>query len=652
MKNTIEILENNIKTIGEFIYKYRFFLAIFVFIICIILEISGSSINQWNTIVNTGISSEENLIHGKSRYIRWDEWCVFTPMMFSQCLNGFKYFSETIRATTTDVFMIYGLPVLNFVQIFRPFQIGFLFLGMAKGLSFFWVGRIIALFLISFEFFMVLTKKNKLLSFIGSVMITLSPQIQWWFAVNGTAELFIFGELALILLYKYMNSNSFIRRCIHLFFMIICAGGYALILYPAWQIPLIYVFLALATWIIIDNKKNCKISKKDIISIILALIILASCMGYIFTKSFDTIKTITSTAYPGNRVSLGGGVLEKYFYYPINIFLPDKTDGLEYNECESAVMFGLFPLGLFISIYAMIKNKKIDLPIILLQIVYVFMSTYCIIGFPKLLSKLTLLSHSTPERAILAIGFLDILILLRGISINTYTPKTLFSLIISGYLSAGIIIGCKFVLPNYLTRVMLIKMYIMVSFLFFLILKYNTKYGKAFFTIAIIIIMILAGFRVNPLTRGVDFIYDSPIIKEIQRINSIENGNWITCNVNAPIANYCLMAGVPIINCTNVYPYLDRWYKLDSDKKYEDIYNRYAHITVHLTNSKDEFLDKFETHQLDSFSVYLIPEDFKKLDAKYIITLTSLSSYDTESVNFELISVCRGYFIYKININT
>ncbi len=160
---------------------------------------------------------------------------------------------------------------------------------------------------------MILSKKDKTLSFIGALLVTFSPQIQWWFAVNGTAELFIFGELALILLYKYMNTENFKTRLLILCFMIICAGGYILILYPAWQIPLFYVFLVLAIWIIVENRKNCKINKKDIVSIILAILILAGCMGYIFTKSFDTIKTITSTVYPGGRISRRGIWKRKIF---------------------------------------------------------------------------------------------------------------------------------------------------------------------------------------------------------------------------------------------------------------------------------------------------------------------------------------------------
>ena len=293
-----------INIIGDFIYKYRFIIAILILIIGVLCEISGSSISSWNSILQTGITGDVDLLYGTPRSIRSDEWAVFMPMIFSQCLNGFKYFSEAIRGDLTDVFMIYGLPVMNLMQIFRPFLIGFLFLGISKGLSFFWISRIIVLFLVTFEFGMILSKKDKILSFIAALLVTFSPQVQWWFAVNGTAELFIFGELALVLLYKYMNTEMFKTRLLILFFMIICAGGYILILYPAWQIPLFYVFLMLAIWIIIENRKNCKINKKDIVSIVLAILIFAGCMGYIFTKSLDTIKTITSTVYPGGRISL------------------------------------------------------------------------------------------------------------------------------------------------------------------------------------------------------------------------------------------------------------------------------------------------------------------------------------------------------------
>ena len=271
--------------IKDFIYLKRFYICIAVFIVCIIFKLNGSSIGMWNRFID--LDTKEGVILGISRGIRSDEWATFSPMMFSQYFDGFKYYSDIIRADSTDVFMVYGLPVMNFLQIFRPFQLGFLFLGISYGLSFFWYGRLIALFIVTFEFMMILTKGkkknigNKYLSFIGAIIVSLSPIIQWWFAVNGIVEIFFFGELALILLYKYLNCSNIKYRFLYLLLMVFCAIGYILVLYPSWQIPMFYVFLSLAIWIILENKNIFKFGKKDLYSVIVALIIFISILIYI-----------------------------------------------------------------------------------------------------------------------------------------------------------------------------------------------------------------------------------------------------------------------------------------------------------------------------------------------------------------------------------
>ena len=190
---------------------------------------------------------------------------------------------------------------------------------------------------------MIFTNKNKRLSVIGSFMISLAPIVQWWFATNGTAELFIFGQLALILLYKYLNTENFKHRLICLAFMIICAGGYVLILYPAFQIPMFYVFLALAIYIIATNFKNTKINKKDIFSIIIALVIFILLMTSIIYISRDTISALLNTVYPGNRISEGGGAFRKYISYMDNIFLPYKEKGMENKHPPSSHLPPCYP---------------------------------------------------------------------------------------------------------------------------------------------------------------------------------------------------------------------------------------------------------------------------------------------------------------------
>ncbi len=498
---------------------------------------------------------------------------------------------------------------------------------------------------------MIFTNKNKRLSVIGSFMISLAPIVQWWFATNGTAELFIFGQLALILLYKYLNTENFKHRLICLAFMIICAGGYVLILYPAFQIPMFYVFLALAIYIIATNFKNTKINKKDIFSIIIALVIFILLMTSIIYISRDTISALLNTVYPGNRISEGGGAFRKYISYMDNIFLPYKEKGMETHPAKEAVMFGVFPMGIIIAIIAMIKNKKIDLSIIILSIPYVIIGVFCMFKIPYL-PQLTLLSYSSVNRAIIAIGYIDILILIRALSITDKSPKILISLIISFITSFILVFICHKLNPNYVGKILASFLFVMCLYLFFTAIQYNTKYGKYLFTYGIIVTMFLSGFTVNPINSEFNIITDSPILQAAQEINKNENGIWLAENLDFPCQNYLEMAGCPVINATNIYPNMELWEMLDKEKekKYDVIYNRYAHVKMILVDNEEEIEDKFELISTDIIKVYITPQDLKDMNIKYIFTVGVMEEFNDENQEFELIyNDSHNYHIYKIN---
>lgn len=149
------------------------------------------------------------------------------------------------------------------------------------------------------------------------------------------------------------------------------------------------------------------------------------------------------------------------------------------------------------------------------------------------------------------------------------------------------------------------------------------------------------GAIVNPIQKGVDVIYESEIIKAVQNINQKEAGKWIVEGTGFPMPNYILMAGVPVINSTNTYPDMDKWHLIDTEKKQEEVYNRYAHINVSLV--KDENIqEKFTLVQADLFEVKLSSKDLKTLDVKYIFTVNELEG-------FEKLYEYEQYKIFKVN---
>ena len=99
---------------------------------------------------------------------------------------------------------------------------------------------------------------------------------------------------------------------------------------------------------------------------------------------------------------------------------------------------------------------------------------------------------------------------------------------------------------------------------------------------------------------------------------------WIVDGLGYPVINFLIPVGIPTIKSTNVYPIMERWRLLDQKGDYEDIYNRYAHIVVTLSNSPTYFEEGVTPDQL---VVKLNPEDLKTLDVGYIYC----SAYSVES---------------------
>ncbi len=86
------------KRIGNFIYDYRYPLALIGFFMLVLFEIHGSSLGMWDEML--GGKAHQSLL-GTVRPIRSDEWLVLTPLSLSQYFSSFAYFSPIPRAGLT-----------------------------------------------------------------------------------------------------------------------------------------------------------------------------------------------------------------------------------------------------------------------------------------------------------------------------------------------------------------------------------------------------------------------------------------------------------------------------------------------------------------------------------------------------------------------
>ncbi|KAA8819005.1 DUF7657 domain-containing protein [Bifidobacterium vespertilionis] len=387
--------------------------------------ISGFSVAEWSSLA--GGEPFQGVLWGVPRGIRSDEWVVFTPFAFSQSHTGYDPVSSVIRAWPTDVTMLYAQPAWALATLFRLFLWGFMLLGSAHGLAFFWSARLIVLLLVSYEFGRLITRDDRWLAAGYAMMVGFAPIVQWWFAVNGIAELFIFGQALVVLFDRYLaatgaacvSSSTGARwRWVLAAGLAYCAGGYALILYPAWQIPMCYVFAACGAAVLIGRLRGfdrhglrARFRVRDFAPMIVAAVALIGVLAFVFLRAWDTVSAVMHTAYPGARSETGGGLLNTLFNYVASPFSALDDAIPMPNASEQSTFYGLFPLGIVLGVLGLRRRR--DPWIIALLAVDALLLAFGLVGFPSWLAKITMFSSLTVDRIKLATTFIDLLLLTR-----------------------------------------------------------------------------------------------------------------------------------------------------------------------------------------------------------------------------------------------
>lgn len=635
------------------LYRFRWPIGILIITAAVVFEINGSSIGLWQQHFSDPAVTSDGVLFGINRPVRSDEWAVHTPLTFAQYYSDFSVFNEVLHGGgSTDMYMVYGQPVLDWSILFRPFQIGYLFLSPARGLSFYWACKVIFLFLVSFELGMLLTKKNKALSVVYAVMMLFAPAVQWWFGTVFFPEILIYGQAVVLLAAGYMHAKKYSVRFLCALGFVLCGGAYLLSIYPAWQVPFFYVFAALIVWLIFEKRKECMFClRKDLPIILGSFLLLGIAVGAILLRSMDTIKAVSGSVYPGSRMETGGDAGAGIFLrYPGNLFLPFTLYQLPSNQSEMSAFFDLFPMGILLSLLVFFKEKTKDKLLLILFIVQLFLSTYVLLGFPAMLSKLTLLNNSQAVRAFMAVGFINILLLIRSLALAKDNRKVYIALPLSAVLAAVTAYGSKrFQYGEYLNTLFLLVTAAILFVLFASALLYRRKYMNRVFCISICLVMLLAGAFINPIRKGTKFLEENRLARAVQQIQKEDGGLWLAADSDLFCdGNFLAMNGAPAVNATHTYPDFTLWHALDDEGAFEDIYNRYAHVLVDIVIEEPT---TFVLIQPDVVKIRLNVEDISLLKVDYILSPADLTALNSPECSFTLLfseeSISRK--IYKVN---
>lgn len=628
------------------LYRYRYAIGILLLFILVLFKISGSSLALWGQYLGIR-GSDLGLLFGTPRSNRADEWATFTPMAFSQFKTfpfPFPYYNNLLRGTLTDVNVIYALPVKDLLILFRPFEAGYLFLGQERGLSFFWCGHLIALFLISYDFVMLISDKKSGLSLAGAFLFTFAPAVQWWFSTNGLPDLLIYSFAFVLALDAYLKENKVIKKVFYTFVLIICTGSYLLVFYPAWQIPFAYILIVFVLWVFTVNRKEFHFRRSVDLPLIASYsAVLVFLVFYFLQKSGMTVKTIMNTVYPGSGGISGNISLTLPLCSLSNVFFPYEYQNLSASRTELSMFIDFSPLGCIMAVKLLFADKKRDG--ILAGLLGVLILFYCclIFGSTSMLGKVTLLSHCMASRLLPPITAASLLLYLRAYAMEDRRLKTLPAVMISLAVAAFTIYVNFMNFNSYLSG----KIFFLaagsfaVSFLSF-------AGSQRLLPPVLIGIVCAAGFFVNPLQAGYGSLFQNDLAQAVEKITEQDpEAIWLTDATGYPMDNYFIMLGAPTVDSVNIYPDMKKWMRISDLKENQDIYNRYAHITVDLTSDHPS---AFALAQQDVFHLSLNTSDLKKLNVKYVVSTRDLTVLNTDTTAFREISEALGYRIYLVLI--
>ena len=599
-----------------------------ILLVLFLFKINDSNMRGYRGILAGNFEQTYMFSIGTVRGVRSDEWQGLAINFHNDLEGDLKLLWAGAGSTLAKA--------NNLLKMINPFHWGALYMHMEHTLSWDYLFATAVCFYGFFRLMQIITGSWKFGLFSAFVLVW-SSQFQWWWGPRST------GYMACLVacFYDFFKTDrKWIKILICWALMCLCCeiveGMYA------WDVPAVYLYLLMLIGIYL-NEKQINFKKTDIpyICVVLGLIGIIV-LGYFFSGSGEYVgdfNTVIQTEYPGKRFDAGGNLglsyLQNYILAPFLTWKEFTVPGTNISETSSFLSLFPLPLVLFFLKFRELKKNKVIWAVLL---ACVFCAAYCFVGFSDGAAALTLMSFSTPSRCADMLGFaLLILLLLECHDIRPSAGK-LFQdkkvaaglavtiMIMAAYYGHVIITRPDF---NYFVGGKMMAYWVVLLLVMAGMLYLGMKKGIA---LLLCFLTVVSGVMVNPINSGCAIMNGTPIAKEIQKINGEDRGVWLTLH-DDPLGKYVYAQGADCISYINWPPELDLYGSVDPDGEYFNVYNRYAHVVVELTDEETSF----ELNAPDKFTIHLNYRDLRKLDVKYIAVKEELAG--REGVDFDEISL-------------
>ena len=612
-----------------------------------ILHIHGFSLPCWHEVIDR--SPEQEVVLGRGRLTRSDDWAVGLPAILSQSVHRprFPVWNRLIGEGETNVLVGPSVPVLHIVTLFR-LQLWGYFLGNDFGLAWHWWFRALALVYAFWLVFSLLSGGRTVLAMFAAIALLCSPFSQFW-SMNFE-PMSAMMALAFVAAAGLALCRSALRVLVWGALLAWAGGCFALsVIYPPFQVALAYLFLFLIVgWLVRERRRLGAaglLRTRILVASAAALAVVAAALCWA-VSAHDAIRLLADTVYPGRR-SVAGGDLT-IFRALNNVFtfaLAHQRLTPVGNICEGASFYFVFPLELGCTLAARVLwKKKMDPVVADVGLFLILLSIHAIVGVPALVSRLMLLDRVEGIRAVIGLGVGDFLLwaawMSRAAGSIGPTRRERLSVLVLAFVWGSGLFAVGLANRGYLpaTPAAQIAATVVLFTLIGAAIAATWRHAAA----ALAAASILATAWFNPLVRGgSSYLAENPLARAILSLDREEGGNtrWIVYG-DRVLGDLFRAIGVHALGGTHPYPQFGLWARLDPEGRFIYAYNRYAHVAFMVPPSPGEL--RIVATERDLVDVALDPANplFGQLAADFVLASgKSAATLDTSPALRKIVSI-------------
>lgn len=639
--------------------KYLFGAALF-FSFCTLVASGSSGSSLALLFDNSHIAAHDAKPWlGKTQGIRSDEWEVITPMAISQ-KNHHPKFPIVNSNWGSDghnmlVVGMTGVPVAHISALAKPATWGFFIFDLRQALAWYWwfpfFSCLTALWLVFLRFFNLDWK-------ISAGLATSFAFAPYSVVFSGWPAYTAFFPLASLLFAQIIvQKQKLISSIAYGALLGISFSGFALVLYPAWQISLAYIFLPFGVAWYWTQRQQLYFCMRQWVGIFTALCVFACILGCWWLDAREAIQAIQNTVYPGQRVLEAGGDIDPWFFIKGFLSLQTMYRPTPLMDPSDAGSFIFMPLALAVAGVLVFKShQKTRLLGVVLAIYILAVTTYMFSGLNATIARWSLWGAVTSYRLDLALGLAQILLMgwiFSGTMVtgSVVAPWLRWIAIFTG--------GATLVWGGFLYQLIpeniandLLEPLRWLTLLASGVLAYwvvTRHYVHA--TILFCIWMLAISLPFNPLGQAPNRItVDNTLAQGIERtmadgahgeIAVIDERTW---SLMLPIA------GHHVTNSVFYHPPTVFWEKIDPAGEHATIYNRYQRLFFRLQTLPEVPHYAIHSPRLDEVVLSMDPQyfNFRKLGAKALLSPSVYKDALSKNTSIEYLEGTAQWLIFRI----